>query len=54
MNINKQRMDVIKLLAEFLFPFFFKYVYEQRSYEWEHLTDGGWQEIGFEMFHDDI
>ena len=53
-NINRLKMDIIRLLREFLLPIFHKHVYERWKEEWETLMDEGWQEIGIEIFDKDI
>ena len=53
-DINRLKVDIIKLLKQFLLPIFHTHVYEGRKEEWETLMDEEWQEIGMEMFDKDI
>ena len=53
-DINRLKVDIIKLLKEFLRPIFDTHVYEGRNEEWDTLMDDEWQEIGMEMFDKDI
>ena len=53
-DIDRLKVDIIQLLKKLLLPIFHTHLYDGREEDWETLMDTGWDEIGTDMFLEDI